>query len=121
MHIDLRTQAFGSVEVHTLIRDNQVGVTVGNERGDLRTLLGAEVPGLQTALRQQDLAFSHIQFLGTNASLDSALSGGADSRPPQPYNPRPANHTHSQEPGGGSRLPWEQERLDTPNGLNVHA
>jgi hypothetical protein len=79
MHIGLRTQAFGSVEVHTVVRDSQVGLTVGSERGDLRSLLAPEVSGLQSSFRQQDLRFDNIHFLETSAGTTAGFSGGADS------------------------------------------
>ena len=81
MHIGLRTQAFGSVEVHTVVRDSQVGLSVGSERGDLRSFLATEVPGLQTTFRQQDLRFESIHFLETSAGTTADFSGGADSQP----------------------------------------
>ena len=122
MHIDLRTQAFGSVELHTLIRDNQVGVAVGNERGDLRAWLGAEIPNLQNSFRQQDLHFSDIRFLGQSAGsgLGSGLSGGADSRP-QSYHSRATGTSESQEPAAVARVPGEADQHAAPRGLNVHA
>ena len=80
MHIDLRTSSFGSVEVHTVIRDSQVGVVVGSERGDLRTLMAAEMPNLQTAFRQHDLGFDQIRFLGHGASMGAGLTAGSDSQ-----------------------------------------
>jgi hypothetical protein len=80
MHIGLRTQAFGSVEVHTTVRDNQVGLTVGSERGDLRTFLASEVSGLQTTFRQQELHFDNVRFLETSPGTTSGFSGGADSQ-----------------------------------------
>jgi hypothetical protein len=80
MHIGLRTQAFGSVEVHTTVRDSQVGLTVGSERGDLRTFLATEVSGLQTTFRQQELRFDNIHFLETSPGTTSGFSGGADSQ-----------------------------------------
>jgi hypothetical protein len=80
MHIGLRTQAFGSVEIHTVVRDSQVGLAVGSERGDLRTLLAVEVSGLQTAFRQQNLRFDNIHFLETGTGTTAGFSGGADSQ-----------------------------------------
>jgi len=121
MHIGLRTQAFGSVEVHTVVRDSQVGLTVGSERGDLRTLLANEVPGLQTTFRQQDLRFDNIRFLETSAGTTAGFSGGADSQP------RSSSQEHS-SPAGLFTIHNPQEdpaELDIGTGprarLNVHA
>ncbi len=80
MHIGLRTQAFGSVEIHTVVRDSQVGLSVGSEKGDLRNYLTNEVSGLQSAFRQQDLRFDNIRFLDSSAGTSAGFSGGANSQ-----------------------------------------
>lgn len=80
MHIGLQTLAFGNVEVHTVVRDSQVGLAVGSEKGDLRALLASEMPALQTTLRQQDLHLEHVRFLGQGAGLDAGSFGGSDSQ-----------------------------------------
>lgn len=121
MHIGLRTQAFGSVEVHTVVRDSQVGLTVGSERGDLRGLLAPEVSGLQTSFRQQDLRFDNIHFLETSAGTTAGFSGGADSHS------RSSSQQHAST-GGLFTIQNPQEdpvELDVSAGsrvrLNVHA
>ncbi len=121
MHIGLRTQAFGSVEVHTVVRDSQVGLTVGSERGDLRALLAPEVSGLQTTFRQQDLRFDNIRFLETSAGTTAGFSGGADSQP------RSSSQQHSSlaEVFSIHSPPENPAELDisagSPARLNVHA
>jgi hypothetical protein len=121
MHIGLRTLAFGSVEVHTVVRDSQVGLTVGSEKGDLRTFLAPEVPSLQTALHQHDLHFDNIRFLDQGPGFDMGFSTGADSQ----------SHSFAREgrpvpglPGleGPAADSSEVEiARDTRTGLNVHA
>ena len=81
MHIGLHTQAFGSVEVHTTVRDSQVGLTVGSERGDLRSLLATEISGLQTTFRQQELHFDQIRYLPSSTGSGTGFSGGGNSQP----------------------------------------
>jgi hypothetical protein len=121
MHIGLRTQAFGSVEVHTVVRDSQVGLTVGSERGDLRTFLATEVSGLQTTFRQHDLRFDNIRFLETAAGTTAGFSGGADSQP------RSSTQQHSSAAGLFSihGPPENPTEVDISTGLrtrlNVHA
>jgi hypothetical protein len=121
MHIGLRTQAFGNVEVHTVVRDSQVGLTVGSERGDLRTLLATELSGLQTTFRQQDLRFDNIRFLETSAGTTAGFSGGTDSQG------RSSAPQHSSATGLFSihSPPEEPVELDIGAGLrarlNVHA
>jgi hypothetical protein len=121
MHIGLRTQAFGSVEVHTVLRDSQVGLTVGSERGDLRTLLAPELSGLQSVFRQQDLRFDNIRFLESNAGTMAGFSGGGDSRA------RSSSQQHFSSAGlfsGGTRQedPPELDIIaELRARLNVHA
>ena len=58
MRIEFNTAAFGSVEVRTIVHANDVGVLIGSERGDLRSLLANELPGIAHNLQQQDLRLS---------------------------------------------------------------
>jgi hypothetical protein len=121
MHMGLQTQAFGNVELHAVVRDSQVGLTVGSERGDLRTLLAPEVSGLQTTFRQQDLRFDNIRFLETNTGTTAGFSGGADSQP------RSSSQQHS-SPAGVFSIHSPPENSAEPDigaglrtMLNVHA
>jgi len=121
MHIGLRTQAFGNVEVHTVVRDSQVGVSVGSERGDLRSLFAPEVSGLQTTFRQQDLRFDSIRFLENSAGTTAGFSGGSNSQA------RSSNQQHSSPAGLFSihSPPEDSAELDVGAEirakLNVHA
>jgi len=83
MHIDLRTQVFGSVEIHTAVRDNQLGLSLSNERGDLRSFLSAEVPALQTVAGQHDLQMGHIRYAESGIAMGAGFSGGRDAHPHQ--------------------------------------
>jgi len=90
MHIGLRTQAFGTVNLHTALRDAQVGLAVSSERGDLRSFFSSEMPALQSALRQHDLHFENIKFVQSSAAAFSADTN-SESRPftqRQPSMPR---------------------------------
>jgi len=80
MHIGLRTQAFGNVDIHTQVRESQVGLAIGSERGDLRSMLAPEVAGLQTSLRQQDLRFENIQYLTHSMAGGSSSNAGSHNR-----------------------------------------
>jgi hypothetical protein len=62
MHIGLTTTSFGNVEVRTVIRDNQVGLSFASERGDLKGLVAPEMPSLESSFRQYDLRLNSLQF-----------------------------------------------------------
>jgi hypothetical protein len=81
MHIGLRTTAFGKVEVHTILRDAQVGVALGSERGDLKTYFSAEMPVVQSSLRQQSMDLAQVRFLSQSSTADAGLSHGNDGQP----------------------------------------
>jgi hypothetical protein len=93
MHIGLRTQAFGSVEVHAGLRDTQLGLSVNSEKGDLRGFLQSDVPALQNALQQHDLRFENIHFLQADTGHSSGSSSHSDS------------HRHSFTPSGALPSP----------------
>lgn len=78
MHVGLRTQAFGTVDVRTGLRDTQLGLSISSEKGDLRSFLAPEMSGLQTTLRQHEVRFESIRFIEHGAA-NSAFSGDTNS------------------------------------------
>jgi hypothetical protein len=121
MRLGVSTETFGSVQVHTVIRDSQVGLTIGSERGDLKSFLAAEVPGLESNLRQHDLHFSDVRFVSTNFSSSGNQFGGAGSQSQgfqqgRSFFPTPAKFSLNTE----ESLVQEIADRET-NGLNIHA
>ncbi|HLW89247.1 MAG TPA: flagellar hook-length control protein FliK [Terriglobales bacterium] len=80
MRIGLTTSAFGTVEVRTQVRANEVGLAIGSEKGDLRSLLANEIPGLATRLQQQSLRLGQVNFHQSSASSGSSSSEGNSQR-----------------------------------------
>ena len=80
MRIGLNTSAFGSVEVRTVVHANEVGVVIGSEKGDLRSLLSSELPGIANTLQQQNLRLNQVNFHGF-AFSNNMSSGGEQSQP----------------------------------------
>jgi hypothetical protein len=81
MHIGLSTSAFGNVEVHTVVRANDVGVLIGSEKGDLHSLLANELPGIANSLQQQNLRLNQVSFQHGLAFSNQMSSGsGSQSR-----------------------------------------
>jgi hypothetical protein len=67
MHVGVRTDAFGAVEIHTVVQQSQVGITVHADR-DIARWFSSEVPGLESGLNH-----SHLNLTGVN--FDSGRSG----------------------------------------------
>jgi len=80
MRIEMNTAAFGGVEVRTTVHANDVGVVIGSERGDLRSLLSTELPGIAQSLQQQNLRLNQVNFHQSFA-FSNNLSSGGDSQP----------------------------------------
>lgn len=78
MHVGLRTESFGNIQVHTTIADKQVDVALGSERGDLRGLMNSELPILQSALHDHDFRLQQLrtivpsQWVQSGAFADSS-------------------------------------------------
>ena len=120
MHIGLHSSTFGSIEVHTVVRESQVGLTVGSEKGDLRSILGAEMPALQNSLGQHQLRFDDVRFLTQPSHSSSAFSGFGDSHTRRDQPDRNAPQTRFFAPG--SAASEEPARISaSTTGLNIHA
>lgn len=79
MRIGMNTSAFGSVEVRTVVRASDVGLVIGSEKGDLRTLLANDMPGISNALQQQNLRLNSVNFM-QGFAFSSNSSGGGGSQ-----------------------------------------
>jgi len=121
MHIGVRTSAFGTVEVHAVVHDSQVGLAIGAERGDLHRLLANEVPGITGRLEQQDLRLDTVKFLDHGFSSDAGLGSEAHPRSHEFSTPRSFSSN-----AGRSREPSEPAgncvaELEIRSSLNVRA
>jgi hypothetical protein len=95
MRVGLSTSAFGNVEVRTIVHANDVGVVIGSEKGDLKSLLTNELPGITNSLQQQNVRLSEVNFLQQGLAFSSDSSAGGNSH-------HPADQRHS---GSTSNLP----------------
>jgi flagellar hook-length control protein FliK len=82
MRIGMSTNEFGSVEVRTVVHAGDVGVLIGSEKGDLRSLLANELPGIANTLQQQNLRLNQVNFHQSFA-FSNPMSSGGDSQPRQ--------------------------------------
>jgi hypothetical protein len=99
MRIGVNTSAFGSVEVRTVVHANDVGLTIGSEKGDLRGLLSNEMPAITNSLQQQNLRLSNVNFTQGFASSGNG-SGGGDSQQ-RSFVPAPAASSSVASEGAG--------------------
>jgi flagellar hook-length control protein FliK len=96
MRIGMSTSAFGSVEVRTVVHANDVGLVIGSEKGDLRTLLANELPAITNTLQQQNLRLNSVNFMqGFAFSNNASGDGNPQQRSFVPMR-TPANSTTSE-------------------------
>ena len=81
MHIGLRTAVFGGVEVHAVVRESQVGLAIGSEKGDLHRFFANEVPGIAGRLQQHDLQLDTVKFVDQGPTFDAGTASGSNPRP----------------------------------------
>ncbi len=81
MRIGLNTSAFGSVEVRAVVHATDIGVTIGSEKGDLRSLLVNDLPGIAHTLQQHDLRLSEVSFHQQGFAFSSDSSAGGQAQP----------------------------------------
>ncbi len=89
MRIGFNTTAFGNVEVRTVVHANDVGVQIGSERGDLRSLLANDLPAITNHLQQQNLRLSEVNFHQAGFGSSGNSASGGDSRQ-RSFTPQPA-------------------------------
>jgi hypothetical protein len=79
MRIGMNTSAFGNVEVRTVVHANEVSVVIGSEKGDLRSLLSNELPGIANELQRQDLKLNQVNFHQSGFAFSNQMSSGSES------------------------------------------
>jgi hypothetical protein len=73
MHLGMRTDAFGAVEIHTVIQQSQVGITVHSDR-DIARWFSSEVPGLESGLSKSHLNLTAVDFDNGRSGVQTATS-----------------------------------------------
>ncbi len=67
MHLGIRTDAFGSVEIHTVVQQSQVGITIHADH-DLSRWFGPEVSSLESGLNQHHFDLTAVDFNNGHSS-----------------------------------------------------
>ena len=73
MHVGIRTGAFGSVEIHTVVDQSQVGIAIHGDR-ELARWFNAEVGGLTAGLKNQHLNLTAVDFNSGRSSMQTATN-----------------------------------------------
>jgi hypothetical protein len=73
MHVGVRTEAFGAVEIHTVVQQSQVGITVHADR-DIAHWFSSEIPGLESGLNKNHLNLTAVDFDSGGSGVQTATS-----------------------------------------------
>ena len=73
MHLGIHTNAFGNIEIHTVVEQSQVGVSIHGDR-DLARWFNSEVGGLETGLKGQHLNLAGVNFSSNRSGVQTATS-----------------------------------------------
>ncbi len=71
MQVGVHTSSFGNVEVHTVIEQGQVGISIHGDR-DLARWFNSEVGGLEAGLKNQHLNLTGVDFSSTRSGVQTA-------------------------------------------------
>jgi hypothetical protein len=118
MHVGVRSDAFGTIDIHTVVQQSQVGITVHSER-DMAHWFSAEVAGLESGLNKSHLNLTGVSFDSGSSGVQSGSSFQHDGQPRQSFsqNSQPSTTLPGQptatEPAGKNTSPPDASTLET--------
>jgi hypothetical protein len=89
MHVGMRTDAFGAVEIHTVVQQSQIGITVHSDR-DIARWFSSEVPGLEFGLNKSHLNLTAVDY-GNGRSGVQTATGFQHGQPRQSFSQTPGS------------------------------
>lgn len=107
MHMGVHSEAFGAVEIHTVIQQSQVGITVHADR-DIARWFSSEVPGLESGLNNSHLNLTGVNFDHGRSGVQTAtgFSNGQPSKDqPRQNSSQTPNSASAGLPGAHSQEP----------------
>jgi flagellar hook-length control protein FliK len=121
MHIGVRSEALGTIDVKATVHDGNVGVSIGVERHEARSALVSELPGLENTLRERDLRLGEVRFHDTGSTLASDYGSG-QQRQSQEFSRPPASafYRAAKSSSGSNELPVEMVTTIARRGISVH-
>lgn len=131
MHVGVRTDAFGAVEIHTVVQQSQIGITVHSDR-DIARWFSSEIPGLESGLNNSHLNLTGVNFDSGRSGVQTATSfqngqsqQGFSQTPNSPYAPlqKPASSEQdtAQESATVDILPSDLSVGSAQTHVSIHA
>jgi flagellar hook-length control protein FliK len=121
MHIGVRSETLGVVDVKTTIHDGNVGVSIGVDRHESRSALVSELPGLESTLRDHDLRLGEVRFHDTASTLASGHDRGQQRQAQDFARPfAPAFYSDAKPASEKVELPIEVVTTAARGGISIH-
>jgi hypothetical protein len=89
MHVGMRTEAFGAVEIHTVVQQSQIGIIVHADR-DIAHWFNSELPGLESGLNKNHLNLTAVDFESGRSGVQTATSS-QHGQPQQRFSETPGS------------------------------
>ena len=80
MHLSIRTEELGTVELRAALHQDSLSATIGVTRGDVQAVLSSELPGLHQAMAEHSLRFETFNVM--KGSLGSLTGNSGGFQPP---------------------------------------
>jgi hypothetical protein len=120
MRIGLNTSAFGSVEVRATVHANDIGVSIGSEKGDLRSLIANDLPSIANTLQQQNLRLNQVNF-HQGFAFSNHMSSGGDAQQRWAGSRTPASRISVEEAASENSEIQEVTSTGSTAGLSILA
>jgi len=111
MQVGVHTSAFGNVQVHTVIDQSQVGISIRGDH-DLARWFSSEVGGLETGLKNQHLNLTGVDFSSTRSGVQTA-TGFQQGQPRQSFSQTPGSYAVTPADAPPAESAKEPETIDS--------
>jgi hypothetical protein len=112
MHLGVHSDAFGAVEIHTVVQQSQVGITVHSDR-DVSRWFSSEIANLETGLNQHHLNLTAIEFDSGRSGVQTGTSFHNGGQPRQQFCPPPSSQFTASSTGPSQEKDAASESTST--------
>lgn len=109
MHFGIHTNAFGNVEIHTIVEQSQVGVAIHGDR-DLARWFNSEMGGLESGLKSQHMNLTGVDFSSNRSGVQTA-TGFQQGQPRQDFSQRQSSYNPASPSGESAPQPAIEPEL----------
>lgn len=121
MHIGVRSETLGTIDVKATVHNGNVGVSIGVERHEIRSALVSELPGLENTLRERDLRLGEVKFHDMGSALASEYGNGQRRQAQEFSRPFVSSfYRDMTRTAETNELPLEMVTTIAPGGISVH-